>query len=112
MCLFEPGFDCNEPGSNLVVVGNIIQFRFNVGNGIQTLEKMTAYPLNDDNWHTIHVERNRKQARLRVDLQSPVELDEPSDQEFRALSLTSPLVVGERSSTVVSNSDSFGPMWS
>ena len=65
-----------------------------MGNGIQTLEKMTAYPLNDDNWHTVHVERNRKQAQLRIDLQAPVYLDEPTDQEFRALILDSPLVVG------------------
>jgi len=77
-----------------LVFGNIIQFRFDVGNGIQTLEKMTAYPLNDDNWHTVHVERNRKQARLRVDLQAPITLDEPTDQEFRTLNLNSPLVIG------------------
>lgn len=100
-----------NPHCNLIAVGNIIQFRFNVGNGIQTLEKMTAYPLNDDNWHTIHVERNRKQARLRVDLQSPVELDEPSDQEFRALSLTSPLVVGECLSIIELTSDAYGQIY-
>jgi contactin associated protein-like 2 len=50
-------------------VGNSIQFRFDVGNGIQTLEKTTAYPLNDDDWHTLHIERNRKQAMLRVSLE-------------------------------------------
>lgn len=76
-------------------VGNILQFRFNVGNGIQTLEKMTAYPLNDDNWHTVLVERNRKQARLRIDLQAHITLDEPTDQEFRPLILDSPLVLGK-----------------
>ena len=47
-------------------VGNVIQFRFEVGNGIQTLEQTTAYPMNDDEWHTIHIERNRKQAMLQV----------------------------------------------
>ena len=75
-------------------VGNVVQFRFDVGNGIQTLELQTSYPLNDDNWHTVQVERNRRQAKLRVDQQAPITLDEPTDQEFRTLDLTSPLVVG------------------
>ncbi len=75
-------------------VGNSLHFRFDVGNGIQTLEKTTAYPLNDDQWHTVHVERNRKQAMLKVDQQAPITLDEPTDQGFRALNLNSPLVIG------------------
>lgn len=77
-----------------IVFGNIIQFRFDVGNGIQTLELQTSYPINDDNWHTVQVERNRKQAMLRVDQQDPIFLDEQVDQEFRAFKLTSKLVVG------------------
>ena len=44
----------------------MIQFRFEVGNGLQTLEQETSYPMNDDEWHTVHIERNRKQAMLRV----------------------------------------------
>ena len=76
-------------------VGNTIHFRFNVGNGIQTLEQVTAYPLNDDQWHTIHVERNRRQATLKVDQQAEVTLDEPIDQGFRTLDLSSPLVIGK-----------------
>jgi contactin associated protein-like 2 len=52
--------------NNFFLVGNIIHFRFEVGNGIQTLEKITAYPMNDNEWHTVHVERNRKQAWLKV----------------------------------------------
>ena len=75
-------------------VGNTIHFRFDVGNGIQTLEKITAYPLNDNLWHTLHVERNRKQAMLKVDQQAEVTLEEPVDQGFRTLDLTSPLVIG------------------
>jgi len=78
----------------LWLVGNIIQFRFDVGNGIQTLEKMTAYPLNDNFWHLVHIERNRKQAMLRIDQQAAVLLDEPTDQHFRTLNLDSPLVIG------------------
>ena len=75
-------------------VGNTVHFRFDVGNGIQTLEKITAYPLNDDLWHTVHIERNRKQAMLKVDQQAIVTLDEPVDQGFRTLELTSNLVIG------------------
>jgi len=78
----------------LCAVGNMIQFRFDVGNGIQTLEKMTAYPLNDNFWHLVHVERNRKQAMLRVDQQAAITLDEKTDEHFRILSLDSPLVIG------------------
>lgn len=69
-------------------------FRFDVGNGIQTLEKTTAYPLNDNEWHTVHIERNRKQAVLRVDQQALKTLDEPTDQGFKSLILDSKLVVG------------------
>jgi contactin associated protein-like 2 len=76
-------------------VGHSIHFRFDVGNGIQTLEKTTAYPLNDDQWHTIHIERNRKQAMLKVDQQAAVTLEEPTDQGFRALNLNSQLVIGK-----------------
>ena len=76
-------------------VGNSIQFRFDVGNGVQTLEKMTAYPLNDGDWHTVHIERNRKLAQLKVDLQAVVTVDEPSNQGFRTLDLNSPLMIGE-----------------
>lgn len=78
-----------------LLVENIIQFRFNVGNGIQVLERITAYPLNDDMWHTVHVERNRKQAMLKVDQQAPVFMNEPIDQSFKPLNLNSPLVIGE-----------------
>jgi len=55
---------------------------------------MTAYPLNDNFWHLVHVERNRKQAMLRVDQQATLTLDEPTDQHFRVLNLDSPLVIG------------------
>ena len=78
----------------IFAVGNTLHFRFDIGNGIQTLEKITAYPLNDNHWHTILVERNRKQAMLKVDQQAQVSLDEPIDQGFRTLDLSSPLVIG------------------
>ena len=78
----------------------MIQFRFDVGNGIQTLQKETAYLLNDNRWHLVHVERNRKQARLRVDQLAVVELNEPTDEHFRVLNLDSPLVIGTNFTSV------------
>ncbi len=119
-----------HPKTLSVSVGNTIHFRFNVGNGIQTLEQITAYPLNDNQWHTLHIERNRRQATLKVrrragrcaetrlvhvdvgnmylsmfrrltavpslqvDQQAEITLDEPVDQGFRTLDLSSPLVIG------------------
>lgn len=80
--------------SALLAVGNTIQFRFDVGNGIQTLEQTTAYPMNDDKWHTVHVERNRRQAMLTVDQQAAKTHEEPTDQGFRVLNLNSNFVVG------------------
>ncbi|XP_053372962.1 neurexin-4-like [Mercenaria mercenaria] len=47
--------------------GNTIQFSYNVGNGADTLEYRASNILNDDTWHTVHVEHNLKQAWLRVD---------------------------------------------
>ncbi|CAH1775387.1 unnamed protein product [Owenia fusiformis] len=88
----------NTGGEDFIEVrisyGNTVQFRFNVGNGIQTLEKTTSYPLSDDMWHTVHVERNRKQAMLKVDTQAPVTRDEPTNIGFRVLNLNSDMFVG------------------
>ncbi|KAH3699242.1 hypothetical protein DPMN_074198 [Dreissena polymorpha] len=50
-----------------MINGDTIQFRYNVGNGIQVLEYKTINGLDNDIWHTVHVERNRKQTWLRVD---------------------------------------------
>jgi len=86
-------------------VGNLIQFRFDVGNGVQNLEKETSYPLNDNFWHLVHVERNRKQAMLRVDQQAPLTLDEKTDEHFRVLNLDSPLVIGTCCSSAFPDGD-------
>ncbi|KAK3612149.1 hypothetical protein CHS0354_016528 [Potamilus streckersoni] len=77
-----------------LVYGDTMQFRYNVGNGIQVIEYTTINGLNNDIWHTVHVERNRKQAWLRVDNFPEVTRDEPQDEITRMLDLTSPLVVG------------------
>lgn len=77
-----------------MINGDTIQFRWNVGNGIQVLEYRTINTLNNDIWHTVHVERNRKQAWLRVD-NFPEEIrNEPQDEITRLMELTKPLTVG------------------
>lgn len=77
-----------------MINGDTIQFRYNVGNGIQVLEYKTINGLNNDLWHTVHVERNRKQAWLRVDNFPEVMRNEPQDEITRLLDLTTPLTVG------------------
>ncbi|XP_013388250.1 neurexin-4 [Lingula anatina] len=77
-----------------LITANTIYFRFDVGTGIQTLAKITSFPLNNDEWHTVHVERNRKEATLKVDTQSEVEIPEPQNLGFRPLALNSRLFVG------------------
>ncbi|ESO94302.1 hypothetical protein LOTGIDRAFT_118711, partial [Lottia gigantea] len=70
-----------------------IQFRYNVGNGVVVLSFKSPGPLNDDNWHTVHVEHNRKQAWMRIDDQPDVFVSEDSDL-IRMLDLTGQLVIG------------------
>ncbi|VDP60223.1 unnamed protein product, partial [Schistosoma mattheei] len=51
--------------------GNSLRVAFNVGNGIQLTEVSTAHWLNDNRWHVVRFERNRKETRLIVDTQEP-----------------------------------------
>lgn len=51
-------------------------------------------PLNDDAWHTVHVEKNRKQAWMKIDDYPEVATNEDADL-VRTLDLTSPLTVGK-----------------
>ena len=74
--------------------GDTIQFRYNVGNGIQVLEYKNNNGLNNNLWHTVHVERNRKQAWMQIDNNPEVVRNEPQDEITRLLNLTKPLTVG------------------
>lgn len=53
----------------------------------------TSYHLNDNQWHSVSVERNRKEARLVVDGSLKAEVREPLGP-VRALHLTSRLALG------------------
>lgn len=75
--------------------GDTIQFSYNAGSGAYNLEYRAPSGLNDNHWHTAHIERNRKQAWLRVDTQRAVVRDEAEEQGYRTLDLNSFLAVGK-----------------
>ncbi|XP_076231521.1 neurexin-4 isoform X1 [Calliopsis andreniformis] len=73
--------------------GNQIQFQYLAGGGPITVSVQTSYRLADNRWHSVSVERNRKEARIVVDGALKNEVREPPGP-VRALHLTSDLVVG------------------
>ncbi|XP_070535505.1 contactin-associated protein-like 2 isoform X2 [Ptychodera flava] len=50
---------------------NVVQFSYNVGNGRVELKSESNTPLNDNDWHTVKISRNMKEASLQVDTSSP-----------------------------------------
>lgn len=73
--------------------GNQVQFQYQAGGGPLVVSVQTSNRLADDNWHTVSVERNRKEARIVIDGAFKNEVAEPPGP-VRALHLTSKLVVG------------------
>ena len=65
-----------------------------MGNGVNVLPFKSPAPLNDDRWHTVHVEKNRKQAWMRIDDFTEVTNNEDADL-IRLLDLKTPLYIGE-----------------
>ncbi|XP_065359085.1 neurexin-4 isoform X1 [Calliphora vicina] len=76
-----------------IIGGNKLQFQYQAGSGPLGVNVHTSYHLNDNKWHTVSVERNRKEARLVVDGSIKAEVREPPGP-VRALHLTSDLVIG------------------
>lgn len=74
--------------------GMQLQFQYQAGAGPMSVSVETAYVLNDDKWHSVLVERNRKEARMIVDGGGKAVLKEPSGP-VRAIHLESDFVVGE-----------------
>ncbi|XP_052093811.1 neurexin-4-like isoform X2 [Mytilus californianus] len=74
--------------------GDTIQFSYDTGNGAKVVDFKTTNALNDDQWHTVHVEKNRKQAWLRVDNFPEKYITESSDEMSRTLDLKEGLVIG------------------
>lgn len=73
--------------------GKKLQFEYQAGSGPLGVNVETSYHLNDNKWHSVSVERNRKEARLVVDGALKAEVREPPGP-VRALYLTSELVIG------------------
>ncbi|KYM97578.1 PREDICTED: neurexin-4 [Cyphomyrmex costatus] len=73
--------------------GNQIHFQYVAGGGPLTVSVQTSYNLGDDMWHSVSVERNRKEARIVIDGAMKNEVREPPGP-VRALHLTSDFVVG------------------
>ncbi|XP_012057418.1 PREDICTED: neurexin-4 isoform X2 [Atta cephalotes] len=73
--------------------GNQVHFQYVAGGGPLTVSVQTSYNLGDDKWHSVSVERNRKEARIVIDGAMKNEVREPPGP-VRALHLTSDFVVG------------------
>ncbi|XP_037041687.1 neurexin-4 isoform X2 [Bradysia coprophila] len=76
-----------------IINGKKLQFQYQAGSGPLGVNVETSYHLNDNQWHSVSVERNRKEARLVVDGALKAEVREPPGP-VRALYLTSELVIG------------------
>ncbi|XP_015181762.1 PREDICTED: neurexin-4 isoform X4 [Polistes dominula] len=73
--------------------GNQIHFQYQAGGGPLAVSVDTSYKLADNRWHSVSVERNRKEARIVIDGALKNEVREPPGP-VRALHLTSDLVIG------------------
>ncbi|KAG7191157.1 hypothetical protein KM043_007179 [Ampulex compressa] len=73
--------------------GNQIHFQYLAGGSPLTVSVQTSYKLADDRWHSVLVERNRKEARIVLDGALKNEVSE-APGPVRALHLTSDFVVG------------------
>jgi contactin associated protein-like 2 len=76
-----------------IIGGKKLQFQYQAGSGPLGVNVETSYQLNDNEWHSVSVERNRKEARLVVDGALRAEVREPAGP-VRALYLTSELSIG------------------
>ncbi|KAL7307938.1 hypothetical protein TKK_0000030 [Trichogramma kaykai] len=76
-----------------IISGNQIHFQYRSGGSPVTVSVQTSAKLADDNWHSVSVERNRKEARIVIDGAFKNEVREPPGP-VRGLHLTSDLVVG------------------
>ncbi|XP_060526188.1 neurexin-4 isoform X1 [Cylas formicarius] len=76
-----------------IVNGNQLQFQYQAGSGPIAVIRETSYKLADDRWHSVSVERNRKEAMIVIDGALKAEVREPPGP-VRAIHLTSDLVIG------------------
>ncbi|KAG8125220.1 hypothetical protein E2320_020831, partial [Naja naja] len=70
-----------------------IIFTVDVGNGPVEVMVQSPMPLNDNQWHSVHAERNLRETSLQVDNFPKKTLEAPAEGHFR-LQLNSQLFVG------------------
>uniref|UniRef100_A0A3Q3NJL1 Contactin-associated protein-like 4 n=1 Tax=Mastacembelus armatus TaxID=205130 RepID=A0A3Q3NJL1_9TELE len=70
-----------------------VLFSFDVGNGPLEVRVKAAFPLNDNRWHHVQVERNVKEASLRLDELPAAAQEAPADGHIH-LQLNSQLFIG------------------
>jgi len=73
--------------------GDSVQFEFAAGKGDQSLTVETSYRLDDDKWHSVLIEKNRKEAMVVIDGARKGIFAEPIGP-VRPFKLTSNLYVG------------------
>ncbi|KAL0832456.1 hypothetical protein ABMA28_000688 [Loxostege sticticalis] len=76
-----------------IIGGDQLQFQFQVGDTPLGVSVETSSRLADNHWHSVSIERNRKEARVVVDGALKNEIRTPADPA-RALHLTTALVLG------------------
>ena len=76
-----------------LITGNKVQFEYASGKGPQGVTVETSYRLDDNQWHSVLVERNRKEAMVVVDGARKGQVKEPYGP-VRPMVLTSKLFVG------------------
>ncbi|XP_073942606.1 neurexin-4 isoform X2 [Choristoneura fumiferana] len=76
-----------------IMGGDQLQFQFQVGDTPLGVSVETSNRLADNKWHSVSIERNRKEARVVVDGALKNEI-RTAKEPVRALQLTSPLVLG------------------
>lgn len=78
----------------VLIGGDQIQLLYETaGGGPQGVSVETSYKLNNNVWHSVHVERNKKEARIIVDDSQGAEVKEKPDRSH-ALNLPGRLVIG------------------
>ncbi|CAK1542832.1 unnamed protein product [Leptosia nina] len=76
-----------------IIGGDQLQFQFQVGDTPLGVSVETSSRLADDHWHSVSIERNRKEARVVVDGALKNEI-RTAKEPVRALHLTTSLVLG------------------
>jgi hypothetical protein len=89
-----------------MISGDQIQFEFEAGKGVQGVTVRTSYRLDDNQWHSVLVEKNRKEAAVIVDGAQKTNVIEPVGP-VRPFKLTSPLYIGATRYTVQNRSIHF-----